>query len=332
MGGLVVQILLLMILGAAVTGILLNALLLVVLHKIKTTRTSYFALVKSLIVADMLLPLNITVIVITNELVLYEYLLYVILVHLILLVMEHYMAIIRPLHYVSWARCRYIICRLLMGWTLPVILVVISRSLPDKTINLKTKYFVDTELIKTKDIFRIPFILICFISIVVVNMYIYKAVRRQERLHGYSSQQSTHNSKVLVITIFNAGSFFICWFPVVIVEVWFQMNRYGSHTTSSEFYEIYEHRDIKFMMQFILLLNSIFDPLIYAIRLRVVRRMWQKLFCCLCKKPLSQRVKARQIAIHYCVAKDEKLHGGVTVKIGENRDTVTVHDRRKEFK
>ena len=287
------------------TGIVLNTLLLIALHRIKTTRKSYFTLVKSLIVADLLLPFSFVVTIMTMELVLYEYLLFVILLHLMLLVMEHYVAIMRPLYYISWTRCRFIICRLVMGWTVPVILVVISRSLPDKSLTLRAQYVVGTELIKTKDIFRIPFILICFISIVVVNIYMYKAVRRQERLHSYSSQQSTHNSKALVLTIFNAGSFFICWFPVVIVEIWFQVNSSGSHNLLYEVYEIPEYRDIKYFMQFILLLNSICDPLIYAIRLCVVRRMWQKLFCCLCKKPLSQRVKARQIAIRYCVAKNE---------------------------
>ena len=82
MDGFVLQFLIFMIVGAAVTGILLNAMLLIALSKIKTTRTSYFALVKSLIVGNILLPLNFTVIVMTNKFVLYEYLVYVILVHL----------------------------------------------------------------------------------------------------------------------------------------------------------------------------------------------------------------------------------------------------------
>ena len=83
MDGFVLQFLIFMIVGAAVTGILLNAMLLIALSKIKTTRTSYFALVKSLIVGNILLPSNFTVIVMTNKFVLYEYLVYVIfLVHL----------------------------------------------------------------------------------------------------------------------------------------------------------------------------------------------------------------------------------------------------------
>ena len=288
-----------LVLGTVLAGIVLNTLLLIALHRINTTRKSYFALIKSLILSDLLLPLSFIIIVVTGDFALYEYLLYAILVHLMLLVMEHYVAIIRPLHYVRWTRRRYIICRLVMGWIVPIVLVVISRCLPDKPITLRTKYFVETELIKTKDIFRIPFILGCFIGIVVVNIYMYKAVREQQRFHSFPNQHSEHNNKVLVVTILNVGTFFLCWFPVVVAEIWFHADGSVSYKT------FYDFKDLKLFIQFVPLLNSICDPLIYAIRLRVVRKMWQKLFCCLCKKSLSQRVKARQISVHYCVSKNE---------------------------
>ena len=277
----------------AVIGTILNSLLLIVLHRIKTSRKSYFSLIKSLIVADLLLSLGIIINFV------FEYLLFVILFHLILLVMEHYVAIIRPLHYSTWTRCRYIICRLAMGWIVPVIFVVISRCLPEKQITLTAPYYTEHVEMETKDIFRLPFILGCFISIVVVNIHMYRAVHRQQRLHNFQNHQARRNNKVLVITILNVGSFFICWFPVVISEILFQVNGPAGYDI------FYNNKDFKLSAECVVLLNNICDPLIYAIRLPEVRKMWQKLFCCLCKKSLSQRVKARQISIHYSVSKGE---------------------------
>ena len=285
--------------GTAITGTTMNSLLLMILHRIKTSRKSYFALIKSLIIADLLLPSSIIVSFVTDLLYLYEYLLFVILLHLILLVMEHYVAIIRPLHYSTWIRGRYIVCRLATVWIIPVILVVISTYLPEKQLVLKISDWTIYTRMETKDIFRLPFILGCFIGIVVVNIYMYKAVRRQQRLHDFQNHQATHNNKVLVITILNVGSFFVCWFPVVIAEIIFQIKGPTGYDT------YYNNKDIKHLAECVVLLNSVCDPLIYAIRLAEVRKMWQKLFCCLCKKSLFQRVKARQIMIHYSVSKSE---------------------------
>ena len=259
----------------AVIGTILNLLLLIVLHRIKTSRKSYFSLIKSLIAADLLLSLGIIINFV------FEYLLFVILFHLILLVMEQYVAIIRPLHYSTWTRCRYIICRLAMGWIVPVIFVVISRCLPEKQITLTASYYIEHVGMETKDIFRLPFILGCFISIVVVNIHMYRAVRRQQRLHNFQNHQARCNNKVLVITILNVGSFFICWFPAVISEILFQINGPAGYDI------FYNNKDFKLSAECVVLLNNICDPLIYAIRLPEVRKMWQKLFCCLCKKSLS---------------------------------------------
>ena len=170
------------------TGIILNILLLIVLSEIKNQRKSYFALVISLIFADLGLPLF-TSLCFVGSVVLgsypwdyylsylnsvsYEYLLYVILLNLIALAAEHYVAIIKPLHYVNWVRCRYIVCRLCAIWIIAGLLVFFGYLIPQTKVSLTLKWNylgkrnitqVLEKNIDMKDAFRIPFILVCLYS------------------------------------------------------------------------------------------------------------------------------------------------------------------------
>ena len=292
-------------------GIVLNMLLLIILFKIKKQRKSYFALVISLIFADLGLPLC-TVLTVSVAAagalytweyyssyfyrVSYEYLLYVILLNLIALAAEHYVAIIKPLHYVNWVRCRYIVCRLCAVWIIPVLLVCLGYSMPETKVTVMEKWtdgkrnmtgFYELD-IDMKDAFRIPFILVCSIVMTIVYIHIYFVVRKQQRLDQLQNQHAKNNNKALVTTTFNLLSFFVCWFPPVVAEISFQLYKPSAY---------YDFIIFDFWMRqaipSIVYCNSICDPLIFALRLSAIQKMWKRKFCCHCclyhrKSPLKK--------------------------------------------
>ena len=295
-------------------GIILNLGLFIVLLKMKNQRKSYFALVKSLIFADLVLLLLFSMCKIafyveikglrfgdsnTWSNYLYhicyystEYLLYVILLNLIALASEHYTAIIKPLHYVNWIRHRYIICRLCAIWIIPGPLVFFEYLSPHKKNVEIDKWTDDGEHIITfvinidwKNTFRIPFVLVCFLIIAITYIYIYFVVRKQQRLHQFQNQHAKNNKKALVTTVFIILSFFLCWAPPVVAEIWFQIR---NPSDVDEVFTLQFWRNS--IIPLLIGVNSICDPLIYAVRLPAVRKVWKrKICCCLCHRKFKMQ-------------------------------------------
>ena len=276
----------------AIAGIVMNVLLLMVLCKIRIQRKSYFSLVKSLTVADLGLSLSLMIdkLFFSTFYVLQwicrDYFLYVMLLNLSFLAAEHYVAIIKPLHYTSWIHCRFITIRLLITWIVPILMVYIGHIIPVSNvfITYDWKLAVDSEehileiQLPMKDAFRIPFVILVLILMTIVYVYIYIEVRKQQRLDVEQNQNARRNNRALVTTVFNLLSFFLCWLPPVVVEVIFQIYK---PSESDDFWQFYELT--KNMIPSIVYLNSIFDPMIYALRLTDVWKKWSRMFCCCCR-------------------------------------------------
>ena len=254
------------------TAILWNVLLLVVLCRLKSPRRSYFALVKSLTVADMLLPLvfyllslcvehcriwGIPVLNVLSKLNLVNrYSSCVILIHLICLAAEHYVAIMKPLRYEEWCRCRYVICRLVLCWTLPFFVILEETTKHDK------------------QIFILPgLIVLSFLIMLVVYILIFREVRRQQRFENSQNHHARKNYRALMTTILNVVTFFLCWMPAAAIEIWSVID-----------VDIFKNLYMLLFSQAgvnIICVNSICDALIYSIRLTEVQKLWRKTFCCI---------------------------------------------------
>ena len=272
------------------TAIVLNVLLLVVLSKLRTNRKSYFVLVKSLAVADCLLPFMIPTIALIMDDILYDYMLFVILFHLLALLLEMFVAIVKPLHYINWSQWRYIICRLVTLWIVPVAIVLLLCLIPEGLIELPGTYVSFSK--NQQDIIRIPLITLCFVTMILAYMYIYSQVRKQQRLNQVQNQQAKTNHRALVVTILNVGSFFICWFPMVVFEILYQYHPWYNNRLML----------LKDVAPMIVLINCVCDPIIYAIRLKEVNKMWRKTFCCFVHKQ-SLWKEIRMTDLHEAVKK-----------------------------
>ena len=262
-----------------IAGILCNLVVMFTLCKLRTKRKSYFYLVKSLAVADMLVSLLYLMDVVDNQFLHLQgfrqtfvdshvpvatmwfntaqmYAGAAVLFHLIMLAIEHTSAIFRPLQYNHWSQQRYINFRLLLIWTLPsfVILVPVGDIL---------KLYVACSY--TMIIFIALIGSSCLIMSLVYTALFLKVIGQRNT----KGQRKIKNKKGLFTTVFIFSSFFVCWMPYMVcwsmtwLEVMAEYIRILTYTTSN-----------------FTCLNSVCDPLIYTWRLATVRKTLRRIFCC----------------------------------------------------
>ena len=254
-----------------------NVLLLVVLCRLKTPRRSYFSLVRSLTVADTLMPLTRFIVILHFQYfpstdvvmdfiasIVQTYSICVTVLHLICLAAEHYVAIMKPLCYEEWCRRRYTICRLVLSWTSPLLIAITER-----TVIMSEKYIII--------IIISGLIAMCFLMMLVVYILIVHEVFRQQRLENSQNRHARKNYRALITTILNLVTFFLCWMPFVVREVWWFLIYEDSSDWSVTFTLFTE------IARNIMGVNSLCDALIYSIRLTEVQKMWRRTFCCICR-------------------------------------------------
>ena len=251
-------------------AVIWNALLLIVLCRLKSPRRSYFTLVRSLTVADLLLPfllfmfalyyqndiINSRGDVVDIMIMVNRYSCRVILIHLICLAAEHFVAIIKPLCYDEWCRCRYIICRLVFSWTFPLLFTLLEETVTNDKVML-----------------ILPgLIVLSFLIMLVVYILIFCEVRKQQRFENSQNSHARKNYRALVTTILNVVTFFLCWMPVTLTEI---LSALDTDILGNPYIFFFFYTGVNFICA-----NSICDALIYSIRLTEVQKFWRKTFCC----------------------------------------------------
>ena len=150
--------------------------------------------------------------------------------------------------------------------------------------------------IDVMDTFRVPFILVCFLLMAFVYIYIYREVRKQQRLQQMHNVTVRNNQRALLISILNLVSFVICWLPPVVIELWFQ---FSNPKYVSEYFGNFHWKEV---VALVVYFNSICDLLIYAVRLSDIKAMWKRRFCdcCfMCRKSLQRQILKDEIEIIY---------------------------------
>ena len=130
-----------------------------------------------------------------------------------------------------------------------------------------------------------------------VYIYTYHEVQKQQRLQRTHNATARNNHQALLTTIFNLVSFIICWLPPVAGEIWFWLL---DPSYISQYWE-YSYW-MKEVIPCVVYLNSICDPLIYALRLSHIKVMWKRRFCdcySLCRKSLQRQIQRGDIQIVY---------------------------------
>ena len=91
------------------------------------------------------------------------------------------------------------------------------------------------------------------------NIYIliFCEIRKQQRLENSQSNHARKNYRVLVTTILNVATFFLCWMPVAVIQIWSVIG-----------VDIFENPYILIFIEIgynLIYVNSICDALIYSI-------------------------------------------------------------------
>ena len=198
-------------------------------------------------------------------------------VHLAIVTMERYLAILHPLHYdIYFTKTRLVLC-LLTYWSLFIILVfvklcvVLTGLKPDE--KLCNKFNVN---------YAFHYIHVCTItcvSLVLVFMYvkIFREIKKQNRrvhdLSGSSASTRAAEVKVIKTLVITVGWFMVCWWPLIVCIIVGMVYKESS-TVPPLLSTI-----IRYLVMLVFL-NSGMNPIIYFTRMKTFRDAYIKLFRC----------------------------------------------------
>ena len=190
-----------------------------------------------------------------------------VLCHLIVLAVEQFSAITRPLYYVKWCRQRNIFWRIIIIWVLPFV------EVPLVVLWVFTKYLFFNA-------YTIVFIMMyaCLIVMCIVYVLICKEVKKQQSWVNGLNGEDKFRYKALFTTIFILLTYFVCWAPSMVFWVIGE-----TAAVDSELKSLLRYITVKLAC-----LNSICDPLICSLWIykvqNILRRSYQSCFKdrCLC--------------------------------------------------
>lgn len=199
--------------------------------------------------------------------------------HLLALAVNHYIGILRPLHYASIVTKQNAFITIGFIWFMPCLYIFLYfTSIPNQGF-LSSDCQMAFLIHRT---FRLAFSVIFFVPLFVmafIYWHIFIIVRRH---HAEAGQYQTHmkkNVKAIVTTLLILGTYIIGWMPAVVIYVLFCLNCLLSPTLiSSRVFSI-----INIIINSLIILKSLIDSLVYAIRNqeihRALVRMRASIFC-----------------------------------------------------
>ena len=109
---------------------------------------------------------------------------------------------------------------------------------------------------------------LCLLVICIVQLLIYREVKKQQRQVNGLKREEKFGHKALSTTVLILLTFFVCWAPCMVCWV-------IGETLPMSF-------EIRFLLRYITsnltCLNCVCDPLIYSLRLSKVRKIWRRSF------------------------------------------------------
>ncbi|XP_045189542.2 adrenocorticotropic hormone receptor-like [Mercenaria mercenaria] len=265
----------------SILGIIANVTAIFATVKVPNYKTTHSKLIVSLCVSDGLVLIAIPLKYILDTFSdlfgdcknLYKPILYIALIatqiNLLAMALDHYIAIMRPLHHrrlMSNFRGNFIVMIIwvfsITAGLLEFIIGLLMKAESGDTKSVCTIILIDQYDL---EIFIIGFIFVVLFIIVIIYTRIYMQLKSHV-LVGIPRKQT---SKALVTTVLLIGTFTLCWAPMGIFQI------YMNFLYKTDVFYLIDHLEALLLVNRILLiilqLNSLIDPLIYAIRLPQVR-------------------------------------------------------------
>ena len=231
-------------------------------------------------------------------LVVYSYIqpgvLLVSLFNLLMLGIDHYIAIVKPLHYNRILSTRRMSTCIAFVWILSCIASV-TETIPKIIYYFKSNedHFCLYMMLEYLPIF--PYLLVIpeFIVLVIIYTQIYVAYTKYVTRRQFFNQDDQHNNKAIVTTLLIITTFMIGWVPQSIFSIMDAIYYTSVPPISNQ-----RSWFIIFMCSNLIYLNSSCDALIYALRLEVVKQGYKIVLTKLCRKcrihlAIGQTVTAR---------------------------------------
>ncbi|CAM1292201.1 Uncharacterised protein g357 [Pycnogonum litorale] len=210
--------------------------------------------------------------------------------HLLALAINHYVGILRPLHYASVVTRRKAFVVIAFIWILPFLYVFSYFS------SISDQGFRSTDCMRydflTFRTFRIVFSLIFFLPLFVmafIYCHIFFIIRRHHDEAGQKDNHLKKNVKAIVTTLLILGTYVLGWMPAVVIYVTFCSNCvYPPSFIPTRVFII-----INIIINSLIILKSSIDSLVYAIRNREIHRALANMINTICCRKV-QTLESRQ--------------------------------------
>ena len=267
------------------------------------------------------------------------------LINLLAMAIDHYVAILNPMHYheiMSHFRANLMIFLIwiisVIGGLLDFIVGAIIDDKSDADFCLKVY----------TDKFESQILLLCLILLeLFVLIYLYlriflevkKLLARGQAMH----QDDLHSNKAIITTLLIIGTFMICWVPnslyQITMYVWFHVDPVSLRMDLNTYVLIHT------ILWILMLSNSLCDPIIYALRLRDIQRGYNRMLKKLCKMEKygfeESRVHSRRhtgkvymsetdLNEQFAVSPNDDRNGELQIKEGLNELTMMYSNTEEE--
>lgn len=161
--------------------------------------------------------------------------------------------------------------------------------------------------------------LICLCVIVYIYSRIYFEVKRIQTRTPSFPDETIQNRKAMVTTLLIIGTFSICWLPNCIFQIFMIAKIHYDNSQVHELFSMYLL--ISKYLYILILTNCLFDPIIYAIRLRIVQKGYKRFLQKLLRA--SQSIKA-----YTCLAKCRRTNFYRRQTLASEYELATLLSRR----
>lgn len=197
----------------------------------------------------------------------------IVLLNLLAMAMDHYIAIMKPYRYpyIMSKRNGYII--IVSMWILAALggfsnFIIGTIGYRSQTLFNICEYIMYDNY--HAEYLIIGVTIICLFAITFIYMRIFFEVRRIQAKMPFMRCFTLHNKKALITTLLIIGTFIVCWVPNCIFQL---MLIVEIHINKRTVYKLFDTFLIVSKYLYILqLANCVFDPVIYAVRLKIVKK------------------------------------------------------------
>jgi hypothetical protein len=194
------------------------------------------------------------------------------LLNLFAMAQDHYVAIIKPLHYNQIMRPSRVNIMISILWCIAIFggfsnfYAGIDKPPQFQEFNMCERALYSNYQAEYLLIFMT---ILCFLGIGVIYTTLYCKIKNLRNFTVTVSKNRMHNKKALVTTLIIIGTFAVCWLPAMIFQLAMMIQIQVDVSKVKDFIVIFVQANN--YLYILLLCNSLCDPIIYAIRLPEVR-------------------------------------------------------------